>query len=662
MLVRRFATILLLSAGVVTAPAFAVEPDRPSTEARPDTAALRYYAMRGEQDRVKAEISRLRSLYPNWKQPANIFQDRTVFEEKLWSLFGTGVIGDIEAELARLKLEEPDFEPSLEFQTKFAARLERNAIAVAWSEDDWDKILDIANENPKLMLGEDVELIWFVADAYSHSQRPEDAATAMKAAFAVARDGDERRATLRKAAEILPIELVEELADVQIGADPGVDGAIVRGALVRNARLGLPLPQSLVPALIKYEREIAANPTHDETTLMAWWRFATADYPAAHKWFTLAMEKPTPKIAEGAIMAAQRSSHLVRAGELLQAWLDKSEQLGKLYINAYAPRLLEGQKELPEPFIVQFAGKTSELSSGEGAEAMGWYAYNAGQLPTAAAWFDSAIVWEETETSVYGRGLTAARLKDRASFDRIKLGYSSYPKVAALEFDLEKLIPKGQQPKGSAKPRNENFVRRNVKRSTPRNTGRTAIEQAYAKKRYAQCLTLLDKLRPPLRAKDYQMRGWCLLGSNRPAEADRAFSRAVALGGDSRSPSAYGQALAALRDGKTNRALDIANSNKLPARQRKEIDIEILTQRARAAFNGKDYSAAIHALNRRREMTTESRDLSFMRAWSHHNSGDYNGAQDIFATLDSQLSTPETREGLGAARREQSPTKEIDGR
>ena len=661
MLVRRFATILLVSAAFLATPSHALEPDsdtdRAKTEARPDTAALRYYAMRGEQDRVKAEIARLRSLYPSWKQPANIFQDRTVFEEKLWTLFGTGVIGDIEAELARLKLEEPDFEPSLEFQTKFAARLERNSIAEAWTAEDWDRILDVANDNPKLMLGEDVELIWFVADAYSNSQRPDDAATAMKAAFAVARDGDERRATLRKAAEILPVEQVEELADVQIGADPAVDGAIVRGALVRNARLGLPLPQSLTPALIRYEKEVTDNPTHDETKLMAWWRFATADYPAAHKWFTLAMEKPDPKIAEGAIMAAQRSSHLVRAGELLQAWLDKSEQLGRLYINAYAPRLLEGRQELPEPFIAQFASKTSELSSGEGAEAMGWYAYNASQLPTAAAWFDSAIVWEETETSVYGRALTAARLKDRPSFDRIKLGYASYPKVAALEFDLEKLIPKG-----TGRRTEKSFVRRNVVRSQPRNTSRTAIESAYAKKQYSRCLTLLDKLRPPLLAKDYQMRGWCLLGSNRPAEADRAFSRAVALGGDSRSPSAYGQALAALRDGKTNRALDIANSNKLPAKQRREIDVEILTQRARSAFNSKDYPAAIHALNRRRELTTESRDLSFMRAWSHHHSGDYSGAQDLFATLDSQMSTPETRSGMGAARLQKNPTKELDGR
>ena len=500
------------------------------------------------------------------------------------------------------------------------------------------------------MLGEDVELIWFVADAYSHSQRPEDAATALKAAFAVARDGDERRATLRKAAEILPVELVEDLADVQIGADPAVDGAIVRGALVRNARLGLPLPQSLVPALNKYEKEVLANPTHEEATLMAWWRFATADYPAAHTWFTLAMDKPTPKIAEGAIMAAQRSSHLVRAGELLQVWLDKSEELGRLYINAYAPRLLEGQQELPEPFIAQFAGKTSELSSGEGAEAMGWYAYNASQLLTAAAWFDSAIVWEETETAIYGRALTARRLKDRPGFDRIRLGYASYPKIASLEFEIEKVITRG-----SRKPQR-------IVRSKPRNTSRTAIESAYAKKQYARCLTLLDKLRPPLLAKDYQMRGWCLLGAKRPAEADRAFSRAVAMGGESRSPSAYGQALAALRDGKTNRALDIANSNKLPAKQRQEIDVEILTQRARAAFNGKDYAAAIHALNRRRELTTESRDLSFMRAWAHHHSGDKNGAQDIFATLDSQLSTPETRQGLGAARRELDPVKELNGR
>lgn len=146
------------------------------------------------------------------------------------------------------------------------------------------------------------------------------------------------------------------------------------------------------------------------------------------------------------------------------------------------------------------------------------------------------------------------------------------------------------------------------------------------------------------------MRGWCLLGANRHAEAERAFANALRLGGKGRVASAYGQALSALRGGKTNHALEIANANRLTARQRRVIDIELLTQRARAAFDNKDYAAAVHALNKRRKFTAESRDLTFMRAWAHYHVGDRAAARQIFSLLDAQLSSRETRRGLAAVR------------
>jgi len=55
----------------------AISPRSGVNGARPDIEALRYYAVRGEQGRMQAELRRLKLLYPKWQQPKNIFSDQS---------------------------------------------------------------------------------------------------------------------------------------------------------------------------------------------------------------------------------------------------------------------------------------------------------------------------------------------------------------------------------------------------------------------------------------------------------------------------------------------------------------------------------------------------------------------------------------------------------
>jgi len=55
------------------------------------------------------------------------------------------------------------------------------------------------------------------------------------------------------------------------------------------------------------------------------------------------------------------------------------------------------------------------------------------------------------------------------------------------------------------------------------------------------------------------------------------------------------------------------------------------------------------ALDQRRALTAEPRDLTMLRGWSLYHLGSRDKAQQVFATLDQQLSTPESRRGLSAA-------------
>ncbi len=617
--------------------------------ARPDTSALRYYAVRGEQERVQAEIRRLKALYPNWKQPKNIFADQSVEETKLWALFAKGDTSKVRAAIGELQESDNGFTPSVDLLDKLERRESRDDIARAWSQKKWQDVINQVNADPDLLVGTDVELIWFVAEAYARLERPEDSLDAFQAAFASATTREQRKATMQKAAALLSTDAALKLLDAFEEEDADsvlrgeVEEAIVRGALARSAEMGEAPPAVLKEHIARFEQRTRVSGSHLDAILLAWSAFGQSDWQRAHNWFAHAVElKDDVKAAEGMVMSAKRMQQTALARGLAEKWKDRSDELGRLYLGLAAPDLLqEKPRRLPATFLERYASKTLMINSGEGAEALGWYAFNVRQFDAARAWFTKATLWEETETSVYGMALTAATTRDRAVFDELKQAYSDrYEKVASLKWRVPK------------KRRKPVLVRRVSSNKTKAGKLRLKIAGLHKAKRFTQCLKSSRQLRKygPLNAGDHQMRGWCLMGAKRPAEAERAFAAALKRGGKGKVPSAYGQALAALRSGKTNEALQIANANQLTASQRRTIDIELLTQRARAAFDNRDYGASVYALDERRKLTPEPRDLSFMRAWAHYHSGNRRVAGQIFELLDNQLSTSETRRGLGAVR------------
>ena len=619
--------------------------------ARPDISALRYYAIRGKQGRVQAEISRLKQLYPNWEQPENIFAEDNAQEQQLWKLYSRGDTEQVKAELVRLRTEDPSYSPSPELLDKLEQRETRTGIAGAWNRKDWDDVIHQANANPALLASGDIELIWFLAEAYAHKERPKDAYEAFGAALKSANSQQERKATIQKAALLLSTDQTLKL----FHSTPELKGktaianevhdAIVRGALARSAELGEQIPVSLQEHVESFITRASVNNSHEDSILLAWSKFGQRDWAGADEWFKRAMSQgESAKATEGAIMASMRLGKLDAAAQLAGQYLGASPEIGALFISVHAPALLQARPpKIDGHFLQTYAGKTIELENGEGSEALGWYAFNVDQLSAADAWFTKAMQWEMTETAVYGKTLTAVRRKDRSMFDALQREFGpKYPKVAALKYQTEVKRTKKRV-----------TIKRLPAKVNKAGSLRKKIARLHQAKRFSRCLELSRGLRQygPLRASDHQMRGWCLLGAKRPSEAERAFETAVRLGGKSKTPSAYGQALAALQSGKTNQALSIANSNRLTRRQRRVIDLELLTQRARAAFANKDYAATLHALNKRAKLKPETRDLTFLRGWSHYHSGRTSSARTVFANLDQQLSTRDSKRGLNAVNR-----------
>ena len=140
--------------------------------------------------------------------------------------------------------------------------------------------------------------------------------------------------------------------------------------------------------------------------------------------------------------------------------------------------------------------------------------------------------------------------------------------------------------------------------------------------------------------------GWCLMALDRPQEAALAFAAARNGSGTQENDAAYGQALAELRNKRSEAAVAAASSAPLSGQRRSEIGLAALSQSATTAFDEGRYSATLDTLDRRRMFVPEPRGLAIMRAWSLFHTDRSEDAQRLFELLDRQLSTPETRSGL----------------
>ena len=160
----------------------------------------------------------------------------------------------------------------------------------------------------------------------------------------------------------------------------------------------------------------------------------------------------------------------------------------------------------------------------------------------------------------------------------------------------------------------------------------------------ADALELAGKLSP----QDSLIKGWCLMEQWRPQEAAYAFDRALTLPGAKHDDAAYGKSLALLRGNATEAGAQAANQAALSPERRTTIGIEVLTQRALAAYRAAHYGEALAALDQRAAFAPEQRDLMMVRGWSLYSLGHYEAAHRVFMTVDRQLSSADSKKALFA--------------
>lgn len=141
-------------------------------------------------------------------------------------------------------------------------------------------------------------------------------------------------------------------------------------------------------------------------------------------------------------------------------------------------------------------------------------------------------------------------------------------------------------------------------------------------------------------------RAWCLLGLGRPAEAQYAFAQARAAGGEMGADAVYGEILTLMQMGLVSEAQRMIETQPITPERRTDLQAELLAARAQAAYDDEDYLLAMRLLDTRRQIAPERRDLALMRAWSLYHTRKLGQSRRLFERLDTELSTPKSREGL----------------
>ena len=646
-------------------------PPSPTAVVAPvDTSALAYYASKHDTARVDAELRRLRTLYPNWQPPADPMAVTAApaaesDDKPLWDLFGADKLDELDAEIARHKAAEPTWNPPEELVAKLAAKRARSTLIAASDRKDFAAVVDLATKHPELVVPDDLDLSWRVAEAYGRMGATDKALKIDQAILTSTQDPAERLATVRKAMVTLGPNEIEKLVTMGKPAPDGrsefdaVDLDLVRQRV--GHVLGGSSTDTAAPADVARLEAAAARPGDAiDAALLGWLYSKKQEWSKANGWFQAALKAvPEPaqakpedaKVAQGAVLALKNTNQAADAEALAYRWRDADPALALLYLDS-----VEADLTRPKPVALapdrlkQFGAVTTAQQSGDGAQALGWYAYNVGQYKVALAWFQKAMAWQPRDTTALGLAFSLRQTGDKAALAAfLRDNAPTFPSLAAL---TDTRAAARAEPASEA-PRKDATPQRRVDR-LPR------AEAVVADAAPAQ----VDRPRPRASTRERQPRGckvaatysspsaalqtgWCLLELKRAKEAALAFA-AARESSATRVDAAYGQALADLRNNRTDEAVAVAASVGLPSGRRNEIGLAALAQTAATAFDEGRYKDTLRALNKRRMFQAEPRDLTILRAWSTYHTGHSDEARSMFTALDAQLSTSESRSGIAA--------------
>ena len=699
-----------LDAGPGTSPAGAPPPTGGAPAAGTDTAApgvpvvdeeaLRYFAREGDLDRLEAEIRRLKTLYPSWEPPTDLFDPKAPGPsdvQPLWDLYTAGRYAELRAEIVRRQIAEPTWVPPADLLARLKQAEARVRLVNASDSKQWNAVLAIATDDPSVLTCSNIDVLWRVAEAFAGSGRMDRARDVYVYILENCAGEKERLATMDKASAVLPVDMVATLfryARQQAGG--GDEFAQIRLNLIRRS-VGAANedPNLTVPAedLAVLDQAAQSGTSPDDAILLGFYAYRHGDPATAIRWFDLALQRGgSAKAAEGYVLAMRAVGRDAEAEPIAYEWRNAGLDNLVTYITLATALLTSQTAQVDQAVVDRFAPVVTEERSPLGAQALGWYAYNTGQAPTAVAWFQTSLAWEQSEVAAFGLLLALQRLNDRPGLRQaLEIWGARYPRLPQMVLGGGTAAVRQLQQAGLTGPTAGTAARsratatsattatvttaatavptataatglapRAVAGSTASASPATAamdlllpetapapraaagsaaapsggVAAAVGAKQYAACIARTDagmrsgRLSPA----DALARGWCLMELDRPNEAAAAFDVALTAppSSETAQQATYGRSLAYLRLGLTDEAAVSAARTPLDLDRKSELGAEILIQRALAASRDGRWTEVILAMDALGEMRPLTHDLLMLRGYAHYNLGQFEEARQIF--------------------------------
>ncbi len=623
-----------------------VAPDTtPSSPPVVDESALRYFAAQGDTARLQAEIARLKALYPSWTPPADplaVPELRDPQLDAMWQLYANGRYAEVRKAIADRQAVEAGWQPPPNLLEMVDLAEARQRLVNSSDLKQYNAVVDTASSNPGLLTCGEVDVLWRLAEAFARTNRPERARDAYTYVLSNCDGAGDRLATVQKASVLLPIAMMEDLLSKE---KPGADGQLefepIRDDLARQlvAQAGED-KEATVPStyLMRLERLAESNKLASDALLLGWYNLRRNNMENAEKWFRQAkMADDSASASQGLALALIARNAPREAEDVMYKWRASSDDSRKTYLAATANLLALDPPVALEPEVLKrIAEEAVAQKDATTAQEFGWYSRAFEQPQLALQWFSTALGWKaDDEASAYGLALTYQGLNNVAEVRRLQQQWGARSQRI---LDVGRPEPQNAQSvarsAGSAPQAETVAVRGNdVAYTQYANTvspRQSRVEsQSRPSRKTSRCAPSFnpDSL-PPQQALQ---QGWCLMEANKPAEALKAFGSALKGGQEAvRSDAAYGQSLAYLRMGLTDNAAISATKAGMDKRKATELQIAILTDRALAAYQNKQYEKALILLDQRARFATERTDLMVIRGYAYLNLKRYGEAVQVF--------------------------------
>ncbi|WP_421359809.1 cellulose synthase [Agrobacterium rosae] len=643
-----------------------VPPDAGQAPPVVDESALRYFATQGDTARLQAEIARLKALYPDWTPPADPLAAPELRDPQLdamWQLYANGRYAEVRKAIADRQSTDANWQPPSNLLDMVNLAEARQRLVNSSDLKQYNAVIETASTNPGLLTCSEVDVLWRLADAFARTAKPERARDAYTYILTNCRGAGERLATVQKASTVLPIAMTDDLLSKE---RPGADGQLefepIRDDLARQlvANAGEDKNVTVPPTyLMRLERLAESNKLASDALLLGWYNLRRDKMEDAEKWFRQARAADdSAPASQGLALALIARDAPQEAEAVMYKWRALSDDSRKTYLASAANLLALDPPVALEPEVLKrIAEEAVSQKDAATAQEFGWYSRAFQQPQLALQWFSAALGWKsDDEASAYGLALTYQDLNNVAEVRRLQQQWGAQSQrivnIGRQEpQSAERVL--ARQPEASAGSAQAVAVRptdvaytQYANTVTPRQA-RTA-GQSQPSRKTSRCAPSFnpDSL-PPQQALQ---EGWCLMEVNRPAEALKAFGSALKGGQESvRSDAAYGQSLAYLRMGLTDNAAISATKAGMDRTKATELQIAILTDRALAAYQNKQYEKALILLDQRARFATERSDLMVIRGYAYLNLKRYGEAIQVFEGPASTGQRDAVR-GLAAAR------------